>query len=167
MFLYFLFFKNQFSCFFLISFKFSGFNKQHWFRSKSTLRKRWPGWLASRPLGFRGVSSRAGGWNRVKVCSFPCLIVGVCGWLDFGDGRRVKHLPWTPRLSLQPGLTCNMEPGSQVESQEKALPPCLTSLCSSHGITFIIFCLIGASHLYLTYILPFLQNKVLKTNGYI
>ena len=167
MFLYFLFFKSPFFCFFfLISSKFSGFNKQHWFRSKSTLRKRWPGWLASCPLSFRWGSSRAGGWNRVKVCSFPCLIVGICGWLDFGEGRQVKHLPWTPRLSLQPGLTHNMEPGSQVESQAEALLPCLTSLCSSHSITFIIFCSIGASHLYLAYILPLLQNKVfLKLMG--
>ena len=155
MFLYFLFFKNQFFCFFLISFKLSGFNTQHWFRSKSTLRKRWPGWLASCPLSFRWGSSRAGGWNRVKVCSFPCLIVGICGWLDFGEGRQVKHLPWTPRLSLQPGLTCNMEPGCQVESQSEALLPCLTSLCSSHSIIFIIFGSIEASHLYLAYILPF------------
>lgn len=167
MLLFSLFQKSIFLFFFLISFKFSGFNKQHWFRSKSALRKRWPGQLASCPLGFTWGSSRAGDWNWVKVCSFPCLIVGICGWLDFGEGRQVKHLPWTPRLSLQPGLTCNMEPGSQVESQEKALPPCLTSLCSSHGITFIIFCSIGASHLYLAYILPFLQNQVLKTNGYI
>ena len=104
MFLYFLFFKNQFFCFFLISFKLSGFNTQHWFRSKSTLRKRWPGRLASRPLGFMWGSSRAGSWNWVKVCSFPCLIVGICVWLDFGEGRQVKNLPWTPRLSLQPGL---------------------------------------------------------------
>ena len=167
MFLYFLFFKNQFSCFFLISFKFSGFNKQHWFRSKSTLRKRWPGRLAYCPLGFRWGSSRARGWNRVKVCSFPCLIVGICGWLDFGEGRRVKHLPWTPRLSLQPGRTGNMEPGSQVESQAEALPPCLTSLCSSHSIAFVIFRSIGASQFYLAYILPFLPNKDFKTNGYI
>ena len=155
MFLYFLFFKNPFFCFFLISFKFSGFNTQHWFCSKSTLRKRWPGRLASYPLSFRWGSSRPGGWNRVKVCSFPCLIVGICGWLDFGEGRQVKHLPWTPRLSLQPGLTHNVEPGCQVESQAEALLPCLTSLCSSHSITFIIFCSIGASHLYLAYILPF------------
>ena len=80
MFLYFPFFKNPFFCFFLINFKFSGFNKQHWFRSKSTLRKRWPGWLASRPLSFRWGSLRAGGWNRVKVCSFLCLmLVSVVG----------------------------------------------------------------------------------------
>ena len=94
MFLYFLFFqKSIFLFFFLISFKFSGFSKQHWFRSKSTLRKRWPGRLASRPLGFMWGSSRAGSWNWVKVCSFPCLIVGICVWLDFGEGRQVKHLP--------------------------------------------------------------------------
>ena len=156
MFLYFLFFKSPFFCFFfLISSKFSGFNKQHWFRSKSTLRKRWPGRLASRPLGFMWGSSRAGSWNWVKVCSFPCLIVGICGWLDFGEGRQVKHLPWTPRLSLQPGLTHNMEPGCQVESQSEALLPCLTLLCSSHSIIFIIFGSIEASHLYLAYILPF------------
>ncbi|XP_055406194.1 ankyrin repeat domain-containing protein 26-like [Bubalus kerabau] len=37
----------------ITGFKFSGFNKQHWFRSKSTLRKRWPGHLASHPLSFR------------------------------------------------------------------------------------------------------------------
>ena len=123
------------------------------------------GWLLV-PLASGGAARGLGvgvGW----MCSFSCLIVGICGWLDFGEGRQVKHLPWTPRLSLQPGLTRNMEPGSQVESQAEALLPCLILLCSSHSITFIIISSIGANHLYLAYILPFLQNKVFKTNVYI
>ena len=162
MFLYYVSFKNPFFFFFLISFKFSGFHKQDWFRSESTLRKRWPGRLASRLLSFRWGSSRAGGWKQVKVYSFPCLRVGICGWLDFGEGRQVKHLPWTPRFSLQPGLACNMGPVPGWEpGRSSAALSHLTLQFTQHHFHHLLFN--RSKSLLLGLYAPFFTEYIFKT----
>lgn len=91
----------------------------------------------------------AGGWNPLKVCSPACAVVDAHRWWELSLGPR--HLHWNTqarivaRASSQHGGWAARVTSSETQPAAAVLL-FLNQPWNSHGISFNILCLLGASH---------------------